>query len=356
MMSVAGIILRNQLFYIRKVLLTVLLTGLMMFIPIAAVVLTNHIKGLAERPLRSLQTELILQNDRNGGKADEIRTTGVILPFNLQAFPLNTMRERLKDIGEVKQYSSALVLWQFDLNNTRTLIALNTDEPQVGLRKIESFLMRGGRFFSGNAAREVILERHFAKLYKYEVNNAFELAGRKYLIVGIVDFKEQSNLSSASIFLPYETGLMLSGQKEPVVNQVFISLQSSSDMTAVSHKVENVFPGYSLITRDSLLKNLSSFNQFLYRFGSAFVLTILPVSLLLIVWILKIYRLDFQYQTDILRTLGWPKKDIFTWLFYDTAIVAGAGLVLAFVLAVLLTGGLLPMLQNAPILNQGFKL
>jgi cell division protein FtsX len=356
MMSVAGIILRNQLFYIRKVLLTVFLTGLMMFIPIAAVVLTNHIKGLAERPLQSLQTELILQNDRNGGKAEEIRTTGTILPFDLQAFPLNTTRERLKDIDEIRQYSSALVLWQFDLNNTRTLIALNTDEPQVGLRKIESFLMPGGRFFSGNDAREVILERHFAKLYQYEVNNAFELAGRKYTIAGIVDFKEQSNLSTASIFLPYETGLKLSGQKEPVVNQVFISLRSSSDMTAVSHKVEDLFPGYSLITRDSLLKNLSSFNQFLYRFGSAFVLTVLPVSLLLIVWILKIYRLDFQYQADILRTLGWPKKDIFTWLFYDTAIVAGAGLVLALVLAIFLTGGLLPMLQNAPMLDQGFKL
>jgi ABC-type lipoprotein release transport system permease subunit len=66
--------------------------------------------------------------------------------------------------------------------------------------------------------------------------------------------------------------------------------------------------------------------------------------------------LDFKYQTDILRTLGWPNKDIFTWLFFDTAIVTGAGLVLAFVLAVLLSGGLLPMLQNAPILNQGFKL
>jgi cell division protein FtsX len=356
MMGVAGIILRNQLFYIRKVLLTVFLTGLMMFIPIAAVVMTSHIKELAERPLQSLQTELILQNDRTGGKAEEIRTTGVIPPFNLQAFSLNTMRDKLKDIGEVRQYSSALVLWQFDLNNTRTIIALNTDEPQVGLRKIESFLMPGGRFFAGNAAREVILERHFARLYKHEVNSAFELADQQYTIAGIVDFKEQSNLSTASIFLPYETGLKLSGQKEPVVNQVYISLQSSSDMTAVSRKVESLFPGYSLITKDSLLKNLSSFNQFLYRFGSAFVLTILPVSLLLIVWILKIYRMDFRYQADVLRTLGWPKKDIFTWLLFDISVVAGAGLVLALILAVLLSNGLLPMLRNAPILDQGFKL
>jgi cell division protein FtsX len=355
-MRMTGIILRNQLFHIRKVLLAVFLTGLMLFIPIAAVVLTDHIKWLAERPLQSLQTELILQNDRSGSKAEDIRTTGIILPFNLQAFSLGTLRERLSTINEIRSFSSALVLWQFDLNNTRTIITLNTEEPQVGLRKIESFLLPGGRFFSSNAAQEVILERHFAKLYRYEVNGAFELAGRMYTIAGIVDFKEQSNLSTASIFLPYETGLQLSGHKDPLVNQVFISLRSSSDMTAVSRSVEALFPGYSLVTKDSLLKNLSSFNQFLYRFGTAFVLTILPVSLLLIVWVLKIYRLDFNYQTDILRTLGWPKRNIFLWRFFDTAVIAGAGLVLALVLAVLLSAGFLPMLQNAPILDQGFKL
>jgi len=202
----------------------------------------------------------------------------------------------------------------------------------------------------------VILERHFAKLYKYEVNTVYELAGRRLKVAGIVDFKEQSNLSTASLFLPYETGLNLAHLKEPVINQIFISLQSSADMSMVSHSVEDLFPGYSLITKDSLLKNLSSFNLFLYKSGSVFVAIILPLSALLVAWILKIYRLDFKYQTDILKTLGWPNKDLLVWRFYDMAIIAGAGLVMAVVLIALLSWQLLPMLQSAPILNQGFKL
>jgi cell division protein FtsX len=355
-MDLVRIILRNQLFHIKKVLLTILLTGLMFFVPVASVVLTNHIKGLAERPLQSLHTELILQNDRSGKNANEIRTTGVILPFNLQPFPLPDAREKLNTLREVKQYSSALVLWQFDLNNTRTIIALNWDEPQVGLRKIESFIMPGGSFFSGNAAREVILERHYAKLFKYEVNNKFVLAGEPYTIKGIVDFKEQSNLSTASIFVPYEIGLRVSNQKGLVVNQIFLSLQSSSDMAAVSRKAEKLFPGFSLITKDSLLKNLSSFNQFLYQFGNYFVMTITPLSLLLVAWTLKIYRLDFAYQIEILKTIGWPRKDIFSWVFYDIFLIVSAGIVLAVVLTFLLSWAVLPRLQIAPILNQGFKL
>jgi len=112
-MDLVRIVIKNQLFYLRKVLLAVLLTGLMFFVPVAAVVLTGHIKGLAERPLQSLQTELILQNDRDGKDAKDITTTGIILPFNLRSFPLTAAREKLDSIGEVKQYSSALVLWQF---------------------------------------------------------------------------------------------------------------------------------------------------------------------------------------------------------------------------------------------------
>jgi len=355
-MDLVRIILRNQFFHLKKVLLTVFLVGLMFFVPAASMLLTGHIKGLAERPLQSLQTELILQNDRGGKNAEDIRTTGIMLPFNLQPFPLLIAREKLNSVGEIKQYSSALVLWQFDLNNTRTIIALNTEEPQMGLRRIESFLMPGGRFFSSNDASEVILERHFAKLYKYDVNKEFELAGENYKIVGTVDFKEQSNLSTASIFLPYKTGLRVSNQKEPVINQVFLSLNSASDMATVGKKAEGLFPGYSLITKDNLLKNLSSFNQFIYRFGSLFVMTVTPISLLLVVWILKMYRLDFRYQTEILKTMGWPRKDVFSWLFYDTSIMVCAGLILATVLMFLLSWEVLPRLQTAPILNQGFKL
>ncbi len=355
-MTLFGVVFRNQVFHYQKVSLTVLLTGLMFFAPVASLMMTRHIRTLAEKPLQSLNTELILQNDQTGTAAEKIRTTGIILPFNLNSFPLAETREKLKTVSEINQFSTALVLWQFDLNNTRTIIALNCDDPQVGLRKIESFLMPGGRFFSGNNAEEVILERHYAKLYRHEVNQPFDIAGERFTIVGIVDFKEQSNLNTASIFLPYKTGLRLSKQQTPVINQVFLSLHSSSDSKIVSRKAEALFPGFSLITKDSLLKNLSSFNKFLYRFGSYFMMIVTPLSLLLAAWIIKIYQLDLSYQTDILKIIGWPRKELFRWRLYDTTVLLSLGLCVALVLSVLLSSIVLPMLTTAPVLDQGFKL
>jgi hypothetical protein len=356
MMNLFGIVLRNQLFHYKKVSLTVLLVGLMLFAPIASLMMTSHIRDLAEKPLQSLGTELILQNDHTGSDADTIRTTGIIMPFNLRPFPLADTKIKLETIKEITRYSTALVLWQFDLNNTRTIIAINCEDPQVGLRKIESFLMPGGRFFSDNKAREVILERHFAKLYRHEVNQTFELSGERYAIVGIVDFKEQSNLSTASIFIPYETGLRVSGQKRSVINQVFLSLHSSSDRGSVVKKVENLFSGFSLITKDSLLNNLSNFNKFLYHFGSYFVMIVTLLSLLLAAWVVKIYQLDLSYQVKILRTIGWPRRELFLWRLYDMSVLLFFGLCVSLILAAVLSIVVLPMLTTAPILNQGFKL
>lgn len=355
-MELAKFVLRNQFFYFKKTALVAGMVGLMLFMPIAAVMLVNHVKTLAERPLNSLQTELILQNEQGGNNAGDVKTTGIILPFNLQSVSLETAREKLAGIGGIREYSTNLVLWQFDLRDTRTIMALNIDEPRVGPRRIESLLMPGSRFFSGNAASEAILERHYAKLFNHEIGKELELAGEKLRVVGIVDFKDQSNLSNASVFLPYDTGLRLAGQKEAIVNQLFLSLRSSADMGSVKTAVEGLFPGYSLITKDSLYKNLSSFNQLLYRFGNWFVMTIIPVSLFLAGWILKMHRMEHANLHETLTTIGWPSRDRLMWQFCDAAFIAGIALVPAFILAAILQWQVIPEIQVSPLLNQGFKL
>jgi len=355
-MALLRMIISNQMFYLKKIVLVVMLAGLMLFLPAASVILINHSKGLAEKPLETLETELILQYDKVNRDAKDVKTQGIILPFSLKQMPLDAVSEKLAGISELNGFSTALVLWDFNLQNTKTLIAVRTEEPLTGMRKIESLLMKGGNFFSGDDAQEVIIERHFAKLFGYDTGKDFELRGEKFKIVGLVDFKEQSNLSSASIFLPYGTALRLAGLKEPVVNQAFLSLKSSKDMSSVSKRIEGLFPGVSLITKDSLYKNLSGINKLLYRFGRYFLLIIVPVSLLLLIWILKMHRLDFSYQTELLRTIGWQKKDIFLWGFYDIAVIMSAAVIIAVALAVILKWQVLPNIASATLLDTGVAL
>jgi|GEM_PF-1791795 len=355
-MELLRMVLYNQMFYLKKIILVVMLCGLMLFLPAASVMLINHAKGLAEKPLETLETELILQYDKVDRDSKDVRTQGIILPFNLNPMPLNTVSEKLMGINELKGFSTALVLWDFDLQNTKTLIAVRKEEPLTGMRRIESLLMKGGGFFSDNNAREVILERHFAKLFGYDKGKGFELKGEKFKIIGLVDFKEQSNLSSASIFLPYGTALRLAELKEPVVNQAFLSLKSSKDTAAAAREIEDIFPGASLITKDSLYKNLTGINKLLYQSGKYFILIIFPLSIILTLWILKMHRLDFKNQADVLKTIGWQKRDILLWGLYDTAVIMSGAVIIAAVLAFILKWQILPNLASSPLLNTGVAL
>ncbi len=354
-MELLSMVIRNQLFHRRKVLPVFFLAGVLMFLPAATVFLIGHIKGLADRPLQSLGTELILQSESVGKPHDGLKTRGVIQPFNLNPFPKEAAA-KLKSIGDVSGYSTALVLWQLNTKNNLTIVALDSGEPLTGLRKIEAFLMPGSLFFSGNEAHEAVLERHFAKLFGYKKGGEIVIGETSLRIVGIVDFKEQSNLSNAQIFIPYETGLRLSGAAGPVINQIFISLKSAKNIKTVTPEIEALFPGCSLITKDSLFKNLSGFNRMVYSSGRYLIMAVVPLSCLLLFWTIRLHSLEFGEQTTIMRTLGWPPGMVRRWVLLDTGLVLAGGFLLAAILTILLQWQILTLFAIAPLLDQGLKL
>jgi len=355
-MGLGAIVFSNQLFYARKIAPVILISGLILLIPAASILLVNHIRTLADRPLAALNTELILQHDQGNKEAADVRTTGLMEPFNQHSFDKESARRKLAAVAGIKEFSTALVLWQFDPKNTLSVVGLDPAEPLVGFRKIEKLLTKGSRFFSSSNAEEVLLERHFATLFGHKPGTMFPLAGHNLEIIGLVDFKEQSNLSNAAVFLPYETALALAGQHEKIINQVFLSLASSADIKQVSQAIDRSFPGFSLISKDSLYKNLSAFNRLIYRSGHFVVLAVFPLAILLLAWTLKIHRLEFASQVEVLKILGWPRAELRWWLAWDIGYLLIGAVVFATILTSLIYWGLLPQLQVEPLLDQGFHL
>jgi predicted lysophospholipase L1 biosynthesis ABC-type transport system permease subunit len=323
---------------------------------ISSTIFTTYIKELVDRPLKSLQTEIILQKDNSNKNPQDIKTIGVILPFNLQSFPKNEVSDQISKIPSIKDISTSLVLWQFDIKNNRTLIALDVNEPKVGLRNIESMLMTGSKFFTANDSQEIILERHFATLFKYKVGQDYQIGENALKIVGLVDFQEQSNLANAQGFLPYQTALKLIGEKDNIVNQTFISLQSASDLPKVKDELTTLYPSFSIISKDNLLKNLSGLSQMFYRFGTYFSIVMTGISLLLAFSVLRLHRLEYAYQTEILTTLGWPKRKTRLWVVIDTLFIFTGAIIFAFILALILQLQLPTLIKSAPMINYNIKL
>jgi len=350
------IIFKNLFFYWQKTVLVLVLVSFLLFLGLSSFLFTTKIKELADAPLQSLQTEIILQQDNVNKSANEIKTQGAIEPFNLKAFSKKVTIKKLASISEIKEISSVLMLWQFDIKNNRVIVGLDTEDPAVGLRKIEKLLMPKSKFFSGNQSEEVILERHFAKLFGYKLNGQYKINDKNYKIVGIVDFKEQSNLANAQIFMPYNTTLSLLKKEEPIINQVYISLANASLLPVAQEKIENIFPNFSIITKDRLLKNLSSFNRLIYQFGNYFSLGIGILTLLLIFWILKMNRMEFSEQTKILQMVGWPKQKIRQWIFFEAGSIVAFSLLISLFLVFIFYLGVLPHIKISVLLSQNFKL
>lgn len=353
---IAGIIITNQLFYWQKTLLVICLVSLLFFLSCASVIFTNRIKDLANKPLDSLETEIILQKENVNKTPKTVRTKGNILPFNLGSFSRQTVTDSLKNIKEIQGISTALVFWQFDLTNTITVIGIKVDEPPVGLRKISSLLMPGSSFFVSDSAHEVLLERHFSRLFGFKAGGMYRLGNEEYRIAGIVDFKEQSNLTNAEVFMPYETAMHAVGVKERIVNQVYVSLKKASLLESVRRKIGELLPGFSVITKDRLLANLSNLNRMFYKFGDYVSMGISLIACLLIIWILKMYRLEYRDQKEILKILGWPKRSLRRLVFIDISTVLIYACLIASVFLLIFTLFIIPQIKIDSLLNQGFNL
>jgi cell division protein FtsX len=351
-----NIVFKNLKFYWQKIALTVALVSFLLFLALASILFTQKIKTLADAPLDSLQTEIILQKDKVNKSADTIKTTGAIEPFNLASFSKNDTKNKLNAQKEIKEISTALILWQFDIQNNRTIVGLDINEPQVGLRKIQQWLMPKSQFFTSNTAKEVILERHFAKLFGYKLHSNYKINTQDYKIIGIVDFKEESNLSNAQVFMPYDSSLQLVGKDTQIVNQVYISLAEASQLSKVQEDIENNLPNFSVLTKDRLLKNLSSFNRIMYQFGTSFTLTISSLVLFLIFWILKMNRMEFRNQTDILKMIGWSKVEIRKWVTLELSLTIALAASIALVLLLVFALWILPEINTGILLNQNFTL
>jgi hypothetical protein len=353
---IGKLVVTNQLFYWQKTLLVTFLCGFLLFTAAVSCIFTAKVKELATKPLASLETEIILQQDRSDKAPQNVKTKGNILPFNLKSFQRDPVLSWLKNMDDVRAVSTALVFWQFGLENTITAIGLSKNDPVIGIRRISSMLMPGGRFFKSDSAKEVILERHFSKLFGYKLGGKYSISGTEYLIVGIVDFQEKSNLSNAQVFMPYETAVKALGITSGQVNQIYVSLKQALSLERVKTEITESFPAFSLITKDKLLANLSNLNRIFYRFGEYLAAGILLIVALLVIWIFIMYRLEYKEQIEIFRLLGWPKKnkrrfvavDIIFILFY-AGIVTGVLTCVFYLLVV-------PGMRFESLMQQGFKL
>ena len=335
MMELLRWVVCNRLFYKARTLIVGGLCGLLLFASIASALFMQHIVAQAEKPLAALNTELIIQKSAEGKQTAGLKTGGLIIPFSMDSFSRSEVSKILGRFDFVRGWSTALLLWQLDTKGTLVIAGLKKDEPAIGLRNSEKMLIRG-HFFSSDVAEEVILERHYAAFFGYELGGYYQLGGKTLQIIGIVDFVNQSNLNTAAVFLPCQAAAELSGTADGTVNQVYVALNSAADIKRLTAQAAQLLPGFQIITKDSLYKNLKGLSGIMLSFGKAVTVILLIAGLLLILFLLKIHTADFRNSRNTLIMLGWPRRFCRQWALLDTSFILLTALVFCALLTTLL--------------------
>ena len=339
--------LTHRLHYKGRTAAAVFICGFLMFIAAASAMLMNHMAEQSQKPMKALNTELIIQKQTAQASPSGFKTGGIITPFNLQNFQSDESCGELRRLDYVSACSSALILWNLDTKGTLVIAGIKKNDPKAGLRTIESMLMSGS-FFSSDSADEVILERHYAAFFGHKLNMKYSLNEKEFKIVGIVDFVNQSNLNTASVFMPYETAVRLGGLKNGDVNQAYVALKSSSDIERLQKEASALLQDFRIITKDNLYKNLKGLNGIMLTFGSTVTAVLSAVSALLVVFLLKIHSYDFKRNADTLRMLGWKKNLCRQWLIADTAIILLCAAALCLLLVLVFSYAVLPAVNITP--------
>jgi len=156
------------------------------------------------------------------------------------------------------------------------------------------------------ADNEIVLDRAFARKFKFRVGESVDLLGYSLKVVGI-------STGTNAFVIQYAFVTLASAQKvigfPSIVSGFMISVKDKTRLGSIAGKIQEAFPGLAVYDQATFLENniqemKSGFLPLLYTVAAigAVVLTAI-LSLLLSVNILE-RRKDFA----ILKTLGSPKR------------------------------------------------
>ncbi len=349
-------VISHLLYQYKKVIPVAIISALILALSLVTFLISEQAKVLALRPLKQLNSEIILQLNSETKAAANLMTTGLIEPFNLTTFSKEAVSNIVNQVDGVAQVSSALLLWKLGPSGTSIFAGIDLSDPNTGMRNINNLLVKPDVTFSSNSALEIILERHFATLMGYKIGDSYELSNTTLTIINFVDFQEESNINSATGFLPYTTATSLSGLDAGVVNQLFLTLNDSSNLAAISKAISEQLPTIQVITKDSMYKNLSAYSQFIFNAGDWSITVLVPIALGLIYWIIRLYQKENRIYIKTLRLIGWPRRYTLQWQISDVAIILCTALIFAVGIALstqsLFTAGL----DQSIVINTGLKL
>jgi putative ABC transport system permease protein len=183
------------------------------------------------------------------------------------------------------------------------------DQTNRSLGAITPSQVSSGRYFSGGAKREAVLNVSYARRNSLEVGDTITLGGKKFAIVGLA--KTPLGGEASDVYVKLAQLQKLAG-REGRVNTVYVRATSSDHVAAVSKQIRSTVSGASVTTAKDLADRVSGSlvdaKNLTDKLGAALAIigllaAVLIASLLSLSSVTKRIR-----ELGTLKALGWPQR------------------------------------------------
>jgi putative ABC transport system permease protein len=164
-------------------------------------------------------------------------------------------------------------------------------------------IVSGHSLPSGSSADVAVISQDYATSAGLKVGSTVTVAGTKFTVVGI------ESGSSADIYIPLAKAQSLSGMKNDV-NTIYVSADSSANISTVSKEISAAVPGSTVTTSASLAKevtgSLSSASSLINSLGKWLSIAVLVAAFGLagLMTMSAVSRRVREFGT--LKAMGWP--------------------------------------------------
>lgn len=286
-------------------------------------------RDAVEKPFRDMGADLTVQ----GSSDDEVfRLDGkeFVLPYGSRMLKEEEI-ERIKSVPGIEKVSTALVIWNFDprrfniiagvgdvdVGPARSLAGTTVkhyefDRANQRFTEVETNVkswMLQGRFFENGERGVAVVESHYASWYNIYAGDMIVLAGKNFLVTGIVEIKEGSQIAASNIYIPLRDAQEILG-KDSGINLVFIKVGETSQTQGVMKDIKDSLQEVEVSSSDSILQLMGGMAAVADRSGMlASVIALIGAG----AFIFKTTAEGVIRRTrdmGVLKAIGWTGRDL----------------------------------------------